>query len=175
MGCNYSSFCSAPSDGQSSRQQGASTSTSSPDWLSLLAKAHWIGWASGGRSRAWPVALPEELPFSCCDTVPVPSVGPAGRPIAFGSSLSFGGLVEGGDVESVYKRHWEGANQFWQYDENIAYFVGKVMCWTYLCSVGGHFLHSPSSWYNLFTPSGTEAKTIVEKEWTFKKGLDTHT
>lgn len=52
------------------------------------------------------MALPEELPFSCCDTVPVPSWGPAGRPTAFGSSLSFGGLEEGGDDESVYEKNW---------------------------------------------------------------------
>lgn len=49
-GRHHSSFCSAPSDGQSSRQQGSSTSTPS-DWLSLLAKAHGIGWARGASSK----------------------------------------------------------------------------------------------------------------------------
>lgn len=101
MGCNYSSFCSAPSDEQSSRQHGASTSTPSPDWLSLLAKAHWIGWACGGRSTGWPVELPEELPFSCWDTTLALS---AGRPTVLGSSTSFGGLDEGGEEERFYRK-----------------------------------------------------------------------
>lgn len=63
-GCHHSSFCSAPSDVQSSRQQGASTSTPS-DWLSLLAKAHGIGWAREASSKGWPMAEAAELPFSC--------------------------------------------------------------------------------------------------------------
>lgn len=63
-GRHHSSFCSAPSDGQSSRQQGASTSTPS-DWLSLLAKAQGIGWAREASSKGWPMAEAAELPFSC--------------------------------------------------------------------------------------------------------------
>lgn len=63
-GCCHSSFCSAPSDGQSSRQQGASTSAPS-DWLSLLAKAHGIGWAREVSSKDWPMAEAAALPFSC--------------------------------------------------------------------------------------------------------------
>lgn len=88
---DHSSFCSAPSDGHSSRQQGASTSTPS-DWLSLLAKAHGIGWARGGRSKGWPMAEAAELPFSCWVTSSVS--GPA-------SSEGFGGLLEGGDDDRV--------------------------------------------------------------------------
>lgn len=86
QGCLHSSFCSAPSDGQSSRQQGASTSTPS-DWLSLLAKAHEIGWAREASSKGWPMAEAAELPFSCW--VATSGVEPA-------SSESFGGELDGG-------------------------------------------------------------------------------
>lgn len=50
------------------------------------------------------MALPEELPFSCCEGLPVPSVG---RPTALTSSVSFGGLEEGGEEDKVYEKHWE--------------------------------------------------------------------
>lgn len=86
-GCHHSSFCSAPSDGQSSRQQGASTSAPS-DWLSLLAKAHGIGWARGASSKGWLMAEAAELPFSCW--VATSGVEPA-------SSEGFGGLLAGGE------------------------------------------------------------------------------
>lgn len=87
-GCGHSSFCSAPSDGQSSRQQGGSTSTPS-DWLSLLAKAHGIGWAREVSSKDWPMAEVAALPFSCW--VATSGVEPI-------SSESFGGgLEDGGD------------------------------------------------------------------------------
>lgn len=92
-GCNHSSFCSAPSDGQSSRQQGASTSTPS-DWLSLLAKAHGIGWAREVSSNGWPMAEAAELPFSCWDVSS--GMEPA-------SSESFGGGLEGGG-DDVWRR-----------------------------------------------------------------------
>lgn len=85
-GSHHSSFCSTPSDGQSSRQQGASTSTPS-DWLSLLAKAHGIGWAKAARSKGWPMAMAAEPPFSCC-------VATSGVEAA--SSEGFGGLLDGG-------------------------------------------------------------------------------
>lgn len=85
-GSHHSSFCSAPSDGQSSRQQGASTSTPS-DWLSLLAKAHGIGWAKAARSKGWPMVEAAELPFSCW-------VATSGVQAA--SSEGFGGLLDGG-------------------------------------------------------------------------------
>lgn len=92
-GCHHSSFCSAPSDGQSSRQQGASTSTPS-DWLSLLAKAHGIGWARGASSNGWPMAEAAELPFSCW--VATSGVEPA-------SSEGFGGVLDGGG-DDVWRR-----------------------------------------------------------------------
>ncbi len=50
------------------------------------------------------MALPEELPFSCCDTVPVPSVG---RPTGLASSVRFGGLEEGGEEDRDYEKHGE--------------------------------------------------------------------
>lgn len=50
------------------------------------------------------MALPEELPFSCCDTVPVPSVVPS---TGLASSVSFGGLEEGGEEDRVYEEHGE--------------------------------------------------------------------
>lgn len=78
------------SEGQSSRQQGASSV-----WLSLLAKAHGIGWASGGRSRGWPIVEAAGLPFSCWVTAP-----------ELGSSSSgLVGLVEEG--ECVWGRRGE--------------------------------------------------------------------
>lgn len=47
------------------------------------------------------MALPEELPFSCCDTTPVLSVG---RPTVLDSSATFGGLDEGGEEERFYRK-----------------------------------------------------------------------
>lgn len=94
-GCCHSSFCSAPSDGQSSRQQGASSSSPS-DWLSLLAKAHGIGWAREVSSKDWPMAEAAALPFSCC------AATSGVEPIS--SESLGGGLEDGGD--EVWGEGW---------------------------------------------------------------------
>lgn len=62
----------------------------------MLAKAHGFGWASGGRSKGWPIAEAAGLPFSCWVTAP-----------ELGSSSSSGlvGLVEEG--ECVWGRRGE--------------------------------------------------------------------
>lgn len=58
--------------------------------MSLLAKAHGFGWASGGRSKGWPIAEAAGLPFSFWATPPELRPSP---------SEDLGGLVEGGGGE----------------------------------------------------------------------------
>lgn len=108
MHSHYSSFWSTPSDWQSSRQQGSSVSAPAPDWLSLLAKAHWVGWANGGGSTVGLIVGAGGLPFKCWDVPPATSPDP-GFPSPRESSRALGGLLLVGAAEGKLCALFTGA------------------------------------------------------------------